>query len=141
MLLSDGHSAQASELEQAGTGQAVLLVDDEDAVRRPAAERLRELGYEVLEAADGPTALQVLQAVKLLDLLITDVGLPNGMNGRQVAEAVRKRMPGLPVLFITGYAGTVLPAEVEVIGKPFKLDSLARRVQTMLGAGRRQTNR
>jgi PAS domain S-box-containing protein len=128
-------------LERAGTGQTVLLVDDEDAVRGPVAERLRELGYEVLEAADGLAALQVLQAVARLDLLVTDVGLPNRMNGRQVAEAVRDRMPGLPVLFITGYAGTVLPAGVEVIGKPFELDSLARRVQTMLGTGRQQTDR
>ncbi|MBL6459614.1 response regulator, partial [Belnapia sp. T6] len=85
----------------------VLLVDDEDAVRSPAADRLRELGYRVLEARDGPEALQML-ATSRPDLLVTDVGLPHGMNGRQVAEAARERMPGLPVLFITGYAGTAL---------------------------------
>jgi CheY-like chemotaxis protein len=111
----------------------VLLVDDEDAVRRPAAERLRELGHAVLEARDGPEALRVLAATRP-DLLVTDVGLPGGMNGRQVAEAAREQVPDLPVLFITGYAGVRLPPGMEVIGKPFQLDTLARRVQALLHA-------
>jgi CheY-like chemotaxis protein len=72
------------------------------------------------------------------DLLVTDVGLPNGMNGGQVAEAVRELVPGLPVLFITGYAGTSLPADAEVIGKPFELDDLARQVEDMLQAAARR---
>jgi len=130
-------SRQTSSLsEQGDTGQVVLLVDDEDAARAPAAERLRELGYRVLEAADGPAALRLLQSSEPPSLLITDVGLPNGMNGRQVAEAVRERVPGIPVLFITGYARTALPPGVEVIGKPFELDTLAQRVQSALAAGR-----
>jgi PAS domain S-box-containing protein len=122
----------AAPVPQFATGQTVLLVDDEDGVRGPAAERLRELGYQVLAVADGPAALRLLQASSRVDLLVTDVGLPNGMNGRQVAEAARERMPALPVLFITGYAGSALPDGVEVIGKPFELDALARRVQAML---------
>jgi PAS domain S-box-containing protein len=122
--------------DRAGGGETVLLVDDEAAVRGPAAERLRELGYRVLEAADGPEALRVLQGSRRPDLLVTDVGLPNGMNGRQVAEAVRERAPGLPVLFITGYAGTALQSGFEVIGKPFELDALARQVRALLAAGR-----
>jgi PAS domain S-box-containing protein len=119
---------------RAVSGKTVLLVDDEDTVRHPAAERLRDLGYTVLEVRDGPEALQVLAAAHP-DLLITDIGLPNGMNGRQVAEAVRERMPGLPVLFITGYAGISLPPGIEVIDKPFNLDMLARRVQAILETG------
>jgi CheY-like chemotaxis protein len=107
------------------------LVDDEDTARRPAADRLRELGYVVLEARDGSEALDVLASVRP-DLLVTDIGLPRGLNGRQLAEAVRERVPGLPVLFITGYAGTSLPPGVEVIGKPFELDALARRIQAIL---------
>jgi nitrogen-specific signal transduction histidine kinase/CheY-like chemotaxis protein len=118
----------------------VLLVDDEDAARRPAADRLRELGYTVVEARDGPEALQVLATARP-DLLVTDVGLPNGMNGRQVAEAAREQLPGLPVLFITGYAGTSLPPGVEVIGKPFDLDTLASRVQAILEAGQRGSDK
>ena len=122
--------------EDAGAGATVLLVDDEDAVRGPATERLRELGFRVLEAVDGPSALRLLgEGDARPDLLVTDVGLPNGMNGRQVAEAARERRPGLPVLFITGYAGTTLPPGVEVIGKPFELDALVRRVQAILGLG------
>jgi DNA-binding LytR/AlgR family response regulator len=64
-------------------------------------------------------------AVADIDMLVTDAGLPNGMNGRQVAEAVRERRPGMPMLFITGYAGTELPPDGEVIDKPFNLDTLA----------------
>jgi CheY-like chemotaxis protein len=114
----------------------VLLVDDEDAARQPAADRLRELGHTVLEARDGPEAMRVLLTTRP-DLLVTDVGLPNGMNGRQLAEAAREGIPALPVLFITGYAGTSLPPGIEVIDKPFELDILVRRVRTALEAGRR----
>ena len=125
---------------RSGSHRTVLLVDDEAAARRPAADRLRELGYTVLEAHDGAEALRVLAAARP-DLLVTDVGLPNGMNGRQVAEAARERVPGLHVLFITGYAGTSLPPGVEVIGKPFELDTLARRVQALLKTGREANER
>ena len=109
----------------------VLLVDDEDAARGPAADRLREMGLTVWEARDGPEALRILQTSRP-DLLVTDVGLPNGMSGRQVAEAVREHIPGLPVLFITGYASSPLPPGADVIGKPFDLDTLALRVQAVL---------
>jgi CheY-like chemotaxis protein len=128
-------------LERADRGATVLLVDDEAAVRGPTAERLRELGHRVLEAADGPAALRLLGDGVRVDLLVTDVGLPGGMNGRQLAEAARERIPGLPVLFITGYAGTALPPGVEVIGKPFELDVLSLRVRAMLEAGRRECDR
>ncbi len=118
--------------EQARLGETVLLVDDEAGVREPASEHLRELGYQVLEAADGFTALHILNSISRLDLLITDVRLPNGMNGRQLAEAVRQQWSGVPVLFITGYAGTTLPSATEVIRKPFDLDAFARRIQSIL---------
>jgi len=117
---------------EAGPGEAVLLVDDEHAAREAAAERLREYGYRVLEASDGPAALHLLDAGARIDLLVTDVGLPSGMNGRQVAEAVRERLPGIPLLFITGYAGIELPPGSVVIDKPFDLDTLALRVQAAL---------
>ncbi len=120
----------------AGAAAWVLLVDDEAAVRGPAAERLRELGHRVLEAVDGPAALRLLSGSAGVDLLITDVGLTGGMNGRQLAEAARERLPGLPVLFITGYATTRLPPGMEVIAKPFALDLLACRVQSLLAARR-----
>jgi CheY-like chemotaxis protein len=105
------------------------------------AERLRDLGYRVLETSDGPSALSILQNGPQVDLLITDVGLPRGMNGRQVAEAVRERSPGVPILFITGYATTKLPTGAAVISKPFEFDDLAKRAQTMMAAGRKRHKR
>lgn len=116
--------------------KSVLLVEDEALARQAASERLRDLGYRVLEAADGPAALQLLDGGAQIDMLVTDVGLPNGLNGRQVAEAIRERRPGIPVLFITGYAGTDLPPGSEVIDKPFDLDTLARRIQAALAGNR-----
>ena len=119
-----------------GAGETVLLVEDEGGVRAVAAEHLREDGYTVIEAADGAEALRLLRFDARVDVLVTDVGLPGGMNGRQVADAARERRPGLPVLFITGYADGALDSHLapgmEVIGKPFALDALSARVRAML---------
>ena len=128
-------SAPAPRPEGARAGQTVLLVEDEPEVRAVAAEHLRDLGYDVLEAEDGSAALRLLRTTARLDVLVTDVGLPGGLNGRQIADAAREARPGLPVLFITGYAGDALDdrlaAGMEVIGKPFTLDALAARVRRM----------
>jgi CheY-like chemotaxis protein len=123
--------------EPANSG-TVLLVEDEAEVRATAAEHLRDLGYTVLEAVDGPAALRILQDSRgsRLDLLMTDVGLPNGLNGRQVAEAAREQWPGLPVLLITGYAGTALDGQLapdmDVMIKPFSLDVLTGKIRKMI---------
>jgi signal transduction histidine kinase len=116
----------------------VLVIDDEPTVRMLAADALGELGFAVLEAADGATGLKVLQSNAPVDLLITDVGLPAGLNGRQVADAARVLRPELKVLFITGYAenavlshGHVAPG-MEVLTKPFAVDDLTARVARML---------
>jgi CheY-like chemotaxis protein len=99
---------------------------------------LQEAGYGVLEAADGPAGLRILQSDTRIDLLITDVGLPGGMNGRQVADAGRAVRPHLKVLFITGYAENAvvgnghLDPGMEVITKPFAIDALANRVRVMI---------
>lgn len=122
----------------AGEGEesrTLLLVEDEGAVRALTAETLRERGYEVLEAPDGPAALRLLAGARRVDLLVTDVGLP-GLNGRQLADAARERRPGLPVLFITGYAGVALdgglPPGMAAITKPFTHAALTERVAAML---------
>ncbi len=125
------------EPESAAGAAVVLLVEDEAQVRHAAAETLRDLGYQVLEASTGPAALELLQGRRRrVDALVTDVGLPGGLNGRQVAEAARRDRPNLPVLFITGYAGSVLQDQLapgmEVIGKPFALDALAIRISSMI---------
>ena len=125
-----------AEPQEANAGETVLLVEDQDGVRAVIAEHLREFGYTVLEAADGAAALRLLRLGARADVLVTDVGLPGGLNGRQVADAARERRPGLPVLFITGYADGALDRQfapgMEVIGKPFALDALAARIQAML---------
>ena len=142
---SDGHDPAMPDVDMStvgalkpGVGETVLLVEDEAEVRAATAEHLRDLGFAVLEAEDGAAALGVLRSGHPVDLLVTDVGLPGGMNGRQVADAARERLPGLPTLFITGYAGSVLHDQLalgmDVIGKPFSLDALAARVRTMLDA-------
>src|SRR6185436_18470338 len=120
-------------------GGVVLVIDDEPSVRMLVDEALQGIGLRVLEASDGPSGLRALQAAPRLDLLITDVGLPGGMNGRQVADAARTVRPDLKVLFITGYAenaavGGQLEEGMALVTKPFAMDALARKIQDMLKA-------
>ena len=89
---------------KAEPGVTVLVIDDEPTIRMLVTEVLQELGYVAIEAADGAAGLTVLQSGTRVDLLVTDVGLPGGMNGREVADAARLMRPDLKVLFITGYA-------------------------------------
>lgn len=117
----------------------ILLVDDQDTVREPLAELLTELGYEVVQAINGAEGLEVLKSSQPIDLLVSDVGLPGHMNGRQLADAGRVLRPSLRVMFITGYAeksaseGGLLATGMEVMIKPFGLDDFAFKVATMLG--------
>jgi PAS domain S-box-containing protein len=121
-----------------GSGETVLVVDDEATIRHLVDEVLDELGYTVIGAADGAGGLKVLQSGSRIDLLVTDVGLPNGMNGRQLADAARAFRPDLKVLFITGYAENaavgngLLEPGMELLTKPFTLDDLTRKVRDML---------
>ena len=124
-------------LEEA-TGEVVLIIDDDPTVRMLVAEVLGELGYAVMEAADGPSGLKILDSEARLDLLITDVGLPGGMNGRQVADAARVRRPNLKILFITGYAENAVIGKrrlgegMFVVTKPFQLENLAQRIREII---------
>ena len=94
----------------------------------------------MLTAQDGPTGLQILNSDTRVDLLVTDVGLPGGLNGRQVADAARLQRPGLKVLFVTGYADTAavgngrLAAGMEVITKPFEITALTYKVRALIDA-------
>jgi signal transduction histidine kinase len=118
-------------------GERLLVVDDDASVRAIACELLKESGYLVLEAQDGLAAMEILQSDIPLDLLVTDVGLPGGMNGRQLANAARASRPGLKVLFITGYAEQAVMGEgqldpgMQILTKPFSLDVLANRVRLL----------
>lgn len=101
--MDDAVETQRVAAETAG-GQTILVVDDQATIRHLIKEVLEENGYTVIRAADGASGLKVLQVGARVELLITDVGLPNGMNGRQVADHARAMRPGLKVLFITGFA-------------------------------------
>jgi two-component system NtrC family sensor kinase len=120
------------------THETILLVEDDENVARFAVEVLRELGYEVLSAADAVGALAVLDERPNIDLLFTDVVLPGGMNGRQLAQAANQKIPGLKVLFATGYTRNAivhhgrLDPGVEVLMKPYSYDALARKVRAIL---------
>jgi PAS domain S-box-containing protein len=123
---------------RAGAGETVLIVDDEPSVRMLVAEVLGELGYTALESADGASALQVLRSDTRIDMLVTDVGLPGGMNGRQLADFGRTARPDIKVLFITGYAektamGTEgLESGMAILTKPFAMEGLAARIKELL---------
>jgi PAS domain S-box-containing protein len=121
-----------------GEGEVVLVIDDEPTIRMLIGEVLAEAGYAVIEAPDGPAGLKVLESNARVDLLITDVGLPGGMNGRQVADAARVSRPDLKVLFITGYAENAavgkgrLGKGMFVVTKPFQMEALAARIREII---------
>ena len=141
------HEGQAEALEVAptaqepegGRGETVLVIEDQEPIRMVIAEVLESAGYHVVTASDGPGGLHVLQRPGRVDLLITDVGLPGGLNGRQVADAGRVDRPALKVLFITGYAEGAavgdgqLDSGMEILTKPFDLEVLAARVRAIIG--------
>ena len=125
-----------------GNGETILVVDDEATIRHLIDEVLYEQGYTVIGAGDGAAGLKVLQSGARIDLLITDVGLPGGMNGRQVADAARALRPGLKVLFITGYAENAavgnghLEPGMELLTKPFTIEALSMKVGGILKTDR-----
>jgi PAS domain S-box-containing protein len=120
-------------------GETVLVVEDEPVVRDLVVEVLTELGYNAIEAHDGPSGLSMLQSKQKIDLLVTDIGLP-GLNGRQIADAGRQLRPGLKVLFMTGYAENATLASgflepgMQMITKPFSMENLATRIKDMVEA-------
>ncbi len=133
--------AALSDAPRAENDEMVLVVDDEPTVRMLVTEVLADLGYVAVEAADGAGGLKVLQSDARIDLLVTDVGLPGGMNGRQMADAARVSRPDLKVLFITGYAENAvlshghLEPGMHVLTKPFAMETLASRIKELTVGG------
>jgi PAS domain S-box-containing protein len=119
---------------RAKRGETVLIVEDDPDVRDYTVDVTKELGYRVVSAADGPTALALLDGHPELRLLFTDVGLP-GMNGRQLADEVLRRRPDVKILFTTGYARDAIVHDgrldqgVEVVFKPFSYSDLAVKIR------------
>jgi CheY-like chemotaxis protein len=120
-----------------GKGETVLFVEDDAQVREFGVSALTYLGYRVLEAAEGSTALNILTEHSEIALLLTDVGLP-GLSGCQLAEEARRRVPSLKVIYMTGYARNaivhqgVLDAGVDLLTKPFTTEALGRKLQEAL---------
>ncbi|MGN7837305.1 PAS domain-containing protein [Stenotrophomonas sp. 22385] len=125
----------------AGSRELILVVEDEPAVRQFSVEALTALGYEVLSADGAAAALDLLDGHADIALLFTDVVMPE-VNGRQLADQALRRRPGLKVLFTTGYSRNALERDgvidpgVQLIGKPFTVDTLATRVRAVLGETR-----
>lgn len=128
---------QAVEEPVAGSGQVVMVIEDEPLILMLILDTLEELGYKSIDASDGPSGLRILQSSQRIDLLITDIGLP-GLNGRQVADAARLVRPDLKVLFMTGYAEAAAKGDVmlspgmEMITKPFVIDTFMQRIRELL---------
>ncbi|MEX2482405.1 MAG: PAS domain S-box protein [Gammaproteobacteria bacterium] len=123
-----------------GGTETILLVEDDDLVRRYARNQLAGLGYRVLEAGDGAQALALVEAHDAIDLLFTDVVMPGGMSGRELADRVHLRRPGMRVLFTSGYTENAivhqgrLDAGVQLLSKPYRRAELARAVRAVLDA-------
>jgi len=138
-IVEDVGVPQSAQVE--GGGEVVLVIDDDPTIRMLVGEVLAESGYAVIEAPDGPGGLKVLDSNARIDLLITDVGLPGGLNGRQVADAARASRPDLKVLFITGYAENAVIGQSRlgngmfVMTKPFQMDMLAHRIREIIEQG------
>jgi CheY-like chemotaxis protein len=135
-----GLGAAAPEARADGGDEVILVVEDHDDLRAYSASVLRELGYRVIEAAAGLAALERLEQSPQVDLLFTDVILPGGMDGRQLADEARRRRPELKVLFTTGYTRNAivhngrLDPGVQLVSKPFTFEALARKVRAVLDA-------
>ena len=131
-------SAAPAAARQAAPGESVLVVDDEDLVRMLIVDVLEDLGYLSLEAIDAKSGLKILQSSVRIDLLVTDVGLPGGMNGRQLADAARELRPDLKVLFITGFAENAvinhghLEPGMHIMTKPFAMNAFGNKIRDMI---------
>lgn len=115
-----------------------IEVSAEPMVRMLIVDSLEDLGNGCIEASGGPSELKLIETTPEIDFLVTDVGLPGGLNGRQVAEAARALRPGLRILFVTGYAENAvlnhghIARGMEVLTKPFAVEELGRRVTALM---------
>jgi len=125
-------------IARAASGETVLVVEDDQRVRRVSVRRLRELGYAVIEADSGPAALLVLDREEPIDVLFTDIVMPGGMTGVDLAHESRRRRPELKILFTSGYAepaavkGSTLTTNVGWLGKPYSINELDAKLHELL---------
>jgi CheY-like chemotaxis protein len=138
----DAPDAVSAAAPAEGSGETILVVEDDQAVRDTAVALLKDLGYGVLEAADAAAALAVIECEASLDLLFTDVVMPGHLRSPELARRARERRPGLAVLFTSGYTenaivhGGRLDEGVELLSKPYTREALARKIRHVLaGSG------
>jgi CheY-like chemotaxis protein len=118
--------------------ECILVVEDDNALRAHTTEALSDLGYQVFEAPQPAVALRILAEQRQIDLLFTDIVMPGGMNGRELADAALQRRPDLKVLFTTGYSRTAIldpyqaDPNLQLLRKPFSVNTLAMRVRGIL---------
>ena len=125
-------------LRPAQAGEAVLVVEDDEQVMLTTVESLQQLGYGVLQAVDAEQALGVLRGDGRVDILFSDVVMPGGMNGVQLAVEARRVRPDLRVLLTSGYTGSVLqsqgvPEDLPLLSKPYLREELAQTLRVILG--------
>jgi PAS domain S-box-containing protein len=136
--ISHDESEVAPVVARGSANETILVVEDDTDVRSYGCDMLRELGYNVLEAKDGQAGLKLLEFHPHIKILFTDVGLPGGMNGRQLADEARRRRPHLRVLFTTGYARNAIVHDgrldpgVQLITKPYSQAALSTKLRDML---------
>jgi CheY-like chemotaxis protein len=135
--MAEAPIVQAAPEVTRGRGETVVVVEDDEVVRTLAVETLRGLGYAVHAAATGPEGARLLNELGPVDLLLSDIGLPGGMSGKQLADAARAARPQLKVILITGYAqeatdADLLAQKIELLRKPVLIDVLLRKVQDVL---------
>ncbi len=127
----------AREVVTGGT-EVILLVEDDDNVRATAADMLADLGYRVLRARNADAAMAVIESGASIDLLFTDVVMPGAFGARELARKAQQRLPGLPILFTSGYTanaiihGGRLDQGLELLSKPYTQDELARKLRKVL---------
>jgi CheY-like chemotaxis protein len=131
-------AAAAATADERGGSEIVLLAEDDDMVRTHVARMLRDLGYNVILASNGPEALGIVESGVAFDVLLTDVIMPGGMNGRELADAAATRRPGLKVLFMSGYTENAivhhgrLDAGVQLLHKPYRRRELASKLRRVI---------
>ncbi|MBT3792541.1 MAG: PAS domain-containing protein [Rhodospirillales bacterium] len=139
---SDGSELSPNQVEQEDApqarGETILVVEDDPDVRTLSVALLSGLGYEILAATDGKSALKVLETAPRVNLLFTDVVLPGGMSGPEIAAEVRKRYPGIVVLYTSGYTDlgnvdmSAFDEEAELLQKPYRKADLAQKIRQVL---------
>ena len=139
--LPSGQDAKQAACKPAEPGETILIVEDDPELRELAVKAVSGLGYQTVDVPDGPAALAVLRDGSPVDLLFTDVVLPQGMNGAELAERALVLRPGLKILFTSGYAENVieengvLRPQMELLNKPYRRAELANRLRQILEEG------